>query len=139
MGKPRLPNQKKAYKKLSKRLADYMMRVRKIYDRLNEKAAMLVESVGYDGLKEFSFDDYPEIEREIKLLQSQFVGEMRTLIYSGTSSEWKNSNTFQDAVADKTLKYYRAQIHGDRFKHYYRDNGDQLKAFLQRKWIKPFF
>lgn len=61
MGKPRLPNQKKAYKELSKRLAGYMMRVRNIYDRLNEKASILVESVGYDGLTEFSFDDYPEI------------------------------------------------------------------------------
>lgn len=133
MGKPRLPNQKKAYKELSKRLAGYMMRVRNIYDRLNEKAAMLVESVGYEGLAEFSFNDYPEIEREVKRLLSQFVGEMQTLIYSGTSSEWKSSNTFQDAVADKALKYYRAQIHGDKFKHYYRDNSDQLKAFLQRK------
>lgn len=133
MGKPRLPNQKKAYKELSKRLAGYMMRVRNIYDRLNEKAAMLVESVGYDGLTEFSFDDYPEIEREVKLLLSQFVRELQTLIYSGTSSEWKSSNTFQDAVADKALKYYRAQVYGDRFKHYYRDNGDQLKAFLHRK------
>lgn len=133
MGKPRLPNQKKAYKELSKRLAGYMMRVRNIYDGLNEKAAMLVESVGYEGLAEFSFNDYPEIEREVKLLLSQFVGELQTLIYSGTSSEWKSSNTFQDAVADKALKYYRAQVHGDRFKHYYRDNNDQLKSFLQRK------
>lgn len=133
MGKPRLPNQKKAYKELSKRLAGYMMRVRNIYNGLNEKAAMLVESVGYEGLAEFSFNDYPEIEREVKRLLSQFVGEMQTLIYSGTSSEWKSSNTFQDAVADKALKYYRAQIHGDKFKHYYRDNSDQLKAFLQRK------
>lgn len=133
MGKPRLPNQKKAYKELSKRLAGYMMRVRNIYDGLNEKAAMLVESVGYEGLAEFSFNDYPEIEREVKRLLSQFVGEMQTLIYSGTSSEWKSSNTFQDAVADKALKYYRAQVHGVRFKHYYRDNNDQLKAFLQRK------
>ena len=133
MGKPRLPNQKKAYKELSKRLAGYMMRVRSIYDRLNEKAAMLVESVGYDGLAEFSFNDYPEIEREVKLLLSQFVGELQTLIYSGTSSEWRSSNTFQDAVADKALKYYRAQVHRVRFKHYYRDNNDQLKSFLQRK------
>lgn len=133
MGKPRLPNQKKAYKELSKRLAGYMMRVRSIYDRFNEKAAAIVESVGYDGSVEFSFSDYPEVKRDLQLLQKQFVGELQTLIYSGTSSEWKNSNTFQDAVADKALKYYRAQVHGDRFKHYYRDNGDQLKAFLQRK------
>lgn len=133
MGKPRLPNQKKAYKKLSKRLAGYMMQVRNIYDRLNEKAATLVESVGYDGLIEFSFNDYPGIEREIKLLQSQLVGEMRTLIYSGTSSEWKNSNTFQDAVANKVLKYYRAQVHGEKFKHYFQDNSDQLRAFMSRK------
>ena len=133
MGKPRLPNQKKAYKDLSKRLAGYMMQVRNIYDRLNEKAAVIVESVGYDGSIEFSFADFPEAKRDLQLLQRQFVGDMQGLIYSGTSAEWKNSNTFQDAVANKALKYYRAQIHGDKFKHYYLDNNEQLKAFQARK------
>lgn len=133
MGKPRLPNQKKAYKELSRRLAGYMMQVRNIYDRLNEKAAMIAESVGYDGSIEFSFADFPEAKRDLQLLQRQFVGDMQGLIYSGTSAEWKNSNTFQDAVANKALKYYRAQIHGDKFKHYYLDNNEQLKAFQARK------
>lgn len=132
MGKPRLPNQKKAYKELSKRLAGYMMRVRNIYDRLNEKAAMLVESVGYDGSVEFSFADYPETKRDLQLLQRQFVGDMQSLIYSGTSSEWKRSNLLQDLVANKALKYYRAQVAVKKFKHYYQANSDQLKAFQRR-------
>lgn len=133
MGRPRLPNNKKAYKGLSRRLAGYMLQVRNIYDRLNEKVATLVESVGYDGSTEFFFSDFPEVKRDLLLLQRQFVGEMQTLVYSGTSVEWKNSNIFQDAVANKALKYYRAQVSGERFKHYFDSNSDQLKAFQARK------
>ena len=133
MGKPRLPNQRKAYKELSRRLAGYMMQVRSIYDRLNEKAAAIVETVGYDGSVEFSFSDYPEVNRDLQLLQRQFVGEMQSLIYSGTSTEWKNSNTFQDLIARKALRYYRAQVDGEKFKHYFQTNSDQLKAFQTRK------
>ena len=133
MGKPRLPNQRKAYKELSRRLARYMMQVRSIYDKLNEKAAAIVESVGYDGSVEFSFSDYPEVKRDLQLLQRQFVGEMQSLIYSGTSTEWKNSNTFQDLIARKVLRYYRAQVDSEKFKHYFQTNSDQLKAFQTRK------
>lgn len=133
MGRPRLPNNKKAYKGLSRRLAGYILQVRNIYDRLNEKVASLVESVGYDGSTEFFFADFPEVKRDLLLLQRQFVGEMQTLIYSGTSVEWKNSNIFQDLVANKALKYYRAQVSGERFKHYFDSNSDQLKAFQARK------
>lgn len=133
MGRPRLPNNKKAYKELSRRLASYMLQVRNIYDNLNEKVATLVESVGYDGSTEFFFSDFPEVKRDLLLLQRQFVGEMQTLIYSGTSVEWKNSNLFQDLVANKALKYYRAQVAGKRFKHYFNSNSDQLKAFQARK------
>lgn len=133
MGRPRLPNNKKAYKGLSRRLAGYMLQVRNIYDRLNEKVASLVESVGYDGSTEFFFADFPEVKRDLLLLQRQFVGEMQTLIYSGTSVEWKNSNIFQDLVANKALKYYRVQVSGKHFKHYFDSNSDQLKAFQTRK------
>ena len=133
MGKPRLPNQRKAYKELSRRLARYMMQVRSIYDRLNEKAASIVEAVGYDGAVEFSFSDYPGVKRDLQLLQRQFVGEMQSLIYSGTSIEWKNSNTFQDLIARKALSFYRAQVDGEKSKHYFQTNSDQLKAFQTRK------
>lgn len=132
MGKPRLRNNRKEYKELSKRLAGYMMQVRMIYDRLNERAASIVESVGYDGAVEFSFADYPETKRDLQLLQGQFVGDMQNLIYSGTSAEWKRSNLLQDLVANKALKYYRAQVAGKKLKHYYQTNSDQLKAFQRR-------
>lgn len=133
MGKPRLPSQKKAYKGLSKRLARYMVQVRGIYERINEKVASSVESVGYDGLSEFRFSDYPEISGGLQAIQRQFIGEMRSLIYSGTSTEWKNSNVFQDLVANKVLKYYRAQVSGERFKHYFQKNSEQLRAFQARR------
>lgn len=133
MGKPRLPSQKKAYKELSKRLAGYMVQVRNIYDRINERVASAVESVGYDGIGEFSFSDYPEISSSLQAIQRQFVGEMRALIFSGTTAEWKNSNVFQDLISAKVLKYYHAQVAGERFKHYFQNNSDQLRAFQARK------
>lgn len=104
-----------------------------IYDRLNERAASIVESVGYDGSVEFSFADYPETKRDLQLLQRQFVGDMQSLIYSGTSAEWERSNLLQDLIANKALKYYRAQVAGKKFKHYYQVNSDQLKAFQRRR------
>ena len=133
MGKPRLPSQKKAYKELSKRLAGYMVQVRNIYDRINERVASAVESVGYDGIGEFSFSDYPEISSSLQAIQRQFVGEMRALIFSGTTAEWKNSNVFQDLISAKVLKYYHAQVAGERYKHYFQNNSDQLRAFQARK------
>jgi GNAT superfamily N-acetyltransferase len=109
------------------------MQVRSIYNRLNEKAASIVESTGYDGSVEFLFDDYPEVKGQVQALQRQFVGDMHSLIYTGTSVEWKNSNLFQDLVAKKALNYYRAQVRGVRFKHYFQANSDHLKAFQARK------
>lgn len=133
MGKPRLPNQRKAYRRLSKRLAGYMMQVRSIYDRLNEKAAAIVESVNYDGSVEFFFADYPELGRDLLLLQRQYVREMQSLIYSGTSAEWINSNMFQNLIASKVLGFYGAQVSGHKFKHYLQTNSELLKAFQVRK------
>lgn len=133
MGKPRLPNQRKAYRRLSKRLAGYMMQVRSIYDRLNEKAAAIVESVNYDGSVEFFFADYPELGRDLLLLQRQYVREMQSLIYSGTSAEWINSNMFQNLIANKVLGFYGAQVSGHKFKHYLQTNSELLKAFQLRK------
>lgn len=132
MGKPKLPNQRKAYQEHSKRLAKYIAQVRNIYESLNDKVASIVEASGYDGSVEFFFSDFPDMKRELLSVQKQLSREMKYLIYSGTSSEWKKSNIFQDLVANKTLRYYRAQVRGQRFKHYFQENSEQLKAFQQR-------
>ena len=134
MAKPKIPNQKSKYNGLNKRLAWYVAIVRQIYDALNLEAAKMAESVKYkDGGKEFHFRDYPELTERVKKLQSRFISDISSLIYTGTSQEWKTSNLVQDLVADKVLKTYGVHYKSGRHKKYYHTNSDALKAFQERK------
>lgn len=134
MAKPKIPNQKSKYNALNKRLANYVALVRQIYDALNLEAAKMAEIVKYkDEGKEFHFKDYPELTERVKKLQNTFVSDISSVIYRGTSEEWKNSNLVQDLVADKVLKTYGAKINGRKYKIYYQTNSDALKAFQERK------
>ena len=132
MSKPNIPNQKKQYDKLNKRLAKYALLVQKIYDALNLKAAKMAESVRFkDG--EFRFVDYPELKKSIADLQIQFANDLQAVIFRGTSDEWKNSNEAQDLLVNKVLKAYTATIDKEKYKVYYEVNSDALKVFQNRK------
>ena len=115
MGKPNIPNQKKQYDKLNKRLAKYALLVQQIYDTLNLKAAKMAESVRFkDG--EFRFDDYPELKKSIADLRIQFANDLQAVIFRGTSEEWKNSNEIQDLLVNKVLKAYTAIVDKEKYK-----------------------
>ena len=131
MKKPSV-NQKKAYNALGTRLNQYVARVQSIYDELSLQTARIAEMTAYEGGVPFLFDDYPEVKQLVEDLKSQFVGEMRGLIYSGTSDEWKRSNIMQDLLAKKVLKYYDAQIDGERERVYFQANSDAMRAFQER-------
>ena len=137
MAKPKTPNQKYKYSELNKRLARYVALVQSIYDTLNLEAAKLVESLGISetDLKNipFSFSDYPETKKRINGIQKRFVNEIQTIIYRGTSEEWKNSNEVQDLLANAVLKAYDAVVDKEKYKVLYQTNSDALKAFQNRK------
>ena len=135
MAKPRIPNQKKKYQELNKRLARYVLLVEKIYESLNLEAAKAVSrtSYGQDSGKPFKWSDYPQTRAAIDKLQARFVDDMGAVIYRGTSDEWKESNLVQDLVADKVLRAYDAQVDGEKYKVFYQSNSDALKAFQKRK------
>lgn len=131
MAKPKLPNQKKAYKRLEKRLIQYVASVRAIYEELNREASQIALRTDYDptGEKPFRWADYPQTTKAVKKLQSSFVRKMETLIVSGISAEWMASNKFCDLLADKVMKAYGAKGK----KKYYQVNNDAKKAFIARK------
>lgn len=132
MAKPRIPNQKKMNNALASRLNQYVARVQSIYDSLNAQAARIVDATPYDGAAPFSFSDFPEVKRLVEELKTDFVGQMRGAIYSWTSEEWKQSNIVQDMLAKKMLKYYDAELSGEKQRVYYQTNSDALKAFQNR-------
>ena len=129
MAKAKLPNQKKAYQALDKRLVSYISQVQGIYESVAERAASLAISTDYNGSEPFSFASYSDITQAVKNLQASFVQDVQNVIYAGTSNEWKQSNQLQDLLVQKAMTYYRAQVNGVRKKQYYQTNSDVLKAF----------
>ena len=133
MAKPKGINQKAKWRAHSIRLARYADRVQSVYDTLNKEIASAVVRTSYDGSVPFRFADYPLTKKKIEEVQAAFVRDLRSLIYSGTSEEWKQSNIVQDLLADKVLKFYGAKERGKKHHVYYQTNSDALKAFQQRK------
>lgn len=131
MAKPKIPNQRNRYARLKGRLNKYSLAVQNIYDALNLEAAKLALRTGHtDGV--FRFSDYPITTDAVNRLQERFMREMRGLIFSGTSAEWKESNLVQDLLASSVLKSYGAQVRGEKTQIYYQKNSDTLKAFQER-------
>lgn len=133
MATPRIPNQKKQYQLLNKRLAAYMAAVRRIYGELGSEAARIVASTGYEGKKPFAWKDYPKTKARVQKLQERFVSQLGSLIMSGTSDEWRRSNLHQDLIVDNVLKGYHTSRKDARNERYYRDNSEALQAFQTRK------
>lgn len=135
MSKPKIPNQKKKYQELNNRLNRYVALVEQIYDTLNLEAAKIALNTEYyaDSGTVFKFSDYPQTNKAIADIQAQFVDDIRSVVYRGTSEEWKNSNEVQDLMADKVLKAYTAKIDKEKYKVLYQTNSDALKAFQRRK------
>lgn len=135
MPKPKTPNQKKMYIELDKRLNRYVALVEQIYNTLNLEAAKIALNTEYDSGNDmpFRFSDYPQTNKAIADVQAQFVDDIRSVVYRGTSDEWKQSNLVQDLLADKVLKAYSAHGNMEKYKVLYQTNSDVLKAFQNRK------
>ena len=133
MARPKGINQKTRWRAHSIRLAGYADRVQSVYDTLNREVANAVVRSGYNGTEPFRFSDYPQTKKKIEEVQAAFVRDLRSVIYSGTSEEWKQSNLVQDLLADNVLKFYGAKKNGKKHRVYYQTNSAALKAFQQRK------
>lgn len=111
------------------------MLVESIYEDLNLEAAKIVGITDFtiDSDRTFMWSDYPQTRKRIRDLQERFVEDIGSVIYSGTSEEWKNSNEVQDLLANKVLQTYGATIGKEKYEILYQPNNDALKAFQQRK------
>lgn len=132
MANIKTPNQKKAYKDLSKRLNQYTKKVLAIYTMLAKEAANIALSEGYDGNDEFLFANYPKTKRKIKSLLDFFYQNMKALVYSGISDEWENSNTLQDLLVRRVMKAYTKRIGQKRVTEFYEKNNAAKEAFKHR-------
>lgn len=133
MTNAKLPNQKKAYKDLSKRLNTYTRKILAIYDVLSKESAKIATSTDYDGDGEFSFADYPRTSKKVNAMLDYYYNNMRALVYSGISNEWKKSDTLQDLLTKKVIRTFTRKIGEVKKKAYYEHNNAAKKAFVERK------
>lgn len=133
MKKSKLPNQKKAYKDLAKRLNGYTRKILSIYAVLAKESSKIAISTNYEGDGEFSFADYPRTSKKVDALLDYYSNNMQTLVYNGISDEWKNSETLQDLLSKKVIKTFTRKIGEAKQKAYYEHNNAAKKAFIERK------
>lgn len=134
MATPKLPSQKSLYNKLNKRLSHYVTLVQNLYERYNLKAAQIALGAGYEGDGEFHFDDDAVSRRLIREVQQGFVDDMQSIIYSGITKEWRESNRIQDLIADKVLSFYDVtNKNGDKYRRYYQTDSGAYRAFNARR------
>ena len=131
----KIPNQKKKYQELEKRINEYTLELERIFETLNAEAANIALTTSYDNTSDelFSFNDYPETKYRLQKLQERYVNDIYSLIYSSTSEEWMNSNLVCDLIADGVLKSYTGQVDRQAHTQYYQKNSPALKAFQQRR------
>lgn len=127
-----LPNQKKNYKELQKRLNGYTRKIIPIFSTLALEASKIAVSVDYDTEGMFRFSDFPKTGKKVNKLFNYFFGNIQALIYSGISEEWKNSNEIQDLLARRVLKSFTRQIGEKKEKAYFEANNAAKEAFKKR-------
>lgn len=134
MATPKLPSQKSLYNKLNKRLSHYVTLVQSLYEKYNLEAAKIALNTGYEGGGEFHFDDDVVSKKLIRDVQQSFVDDMQSIIYSGITKEWRESNRIQDLIADKVLSFYEVtNKKGEKYKKYYQTNSGAYRAFNARR------
>ena len=134
MATPKLPSQKSLYGKLNKRLSHYVALVESLYDKYNLEAAKIALNTGYEGDGEFHFDDDVVSKKLMRDVQQSFVDDMQSIIYSGITKEWRESNRIQDLIADKVLSFYEVtNKKGEKYKKYYQTDSGAYRAFNDRR------
>ena len=134
MAKPSIPNQRKQYKELEKRIRSYVLLVEDIYDSLAEEAADIALRTGFDPAsgRPFRFSDYPATAERVRTLQSRMSDEIEAVVYRGTSAEWAASNEVQNLLATGVLKEYTGVIDRQKYRVLFQENSDALRAFRDR-------
>lgn len=108
-------------------------------DRLFKKAAEEAAKIGVSikaTLPEdriFSFDDYPQTQKQIERLLAALRESTEMTIADGVRREWRLSNAKNDAMVTDLFGERVNQMSDEQKHRYFTDNAEALEAFLQRK------
>lgn len=108
-------------------------------DRIFKKAAAEAAKIGVSIKSQlpedriFSFDDYPETQKQIERMMNALQESMETTIVNGVRSSWTLSNNKNNALVSRIFGDHVGDLSKEQYKRYFSTNGNALEAFIQRK------
>lgn len=110
-------------------------RIDRIFKKAAEEAAKIGVSIKtpLPDDRIFSFDDYPQTQKQIERLMAALQESMEVAITSGVRSGWTLANNKNNALCDRVFGDNVGNLTKEQYRRYYSNNDDALQAFLQRK------
>lgn len=106
-------------------------RLERLFLASNKEAIRLVDRLKIDPSKPFSFDDYPELRRDVERLFNNFRNRLEIEITSSISKSWYLAEGANDRLVDALVKVY--DMTPQEKAGYYKNNHHALNQFLHRR------
>lgn len=120
-------------KKHKENLAKRAKKVQQLYDAAVKRIAQAAAPslFGADEKKEFSFDDFPALKKEMDALMQDLGSSLQSNIEDGDEESWTLSNTKNDAMVDTIIG--KAKLPKKTLQEWKHPHLEALSAFIDRK------
>lgn len=110
----------------------YVRRIQRLYNKLAKNAAYIAAGIRRPKTERiFSFDDYPEIEKQIEAELKAFHDEFLATLKNAITAEFALANVKNDFLVKSILSDAAAE--SKNAAQYFERNNEALKAFQSRK------
>ena len=120
-------------KKHKENLAKRAKKVQQLYDAAVKRIAKAAAPSLFDAdeKKEFSFEDFPALKKEMDALMQDLGSSLQTNIEDGDEESWTLSNTKNDAMVDSIIG--KAKLPKKTVQQWKHQHLEALSAFIDRK------
>lgn len=120
-------------KKHKENLAKRAKKVQQLYDAAIKRIAQAAAPSIFDAdeKKEFSFEDFPALKKEMDALMQDIGSSLQTNIEDGDEESWTLSNTKNDAMVDSIIG--KAKLPKETVQQWKHPHLEALSAFIDRK------
>lgn len=120
-------------KKHKENLAKRARKVQQLYDAAIKRIAQAAAPSLFDAdtKKEFHFEDFPVLKKEMEALMQDLGSSLQTNIEDGDQESWTLSNTKNDAMVDSIIG--KKKLPAKTVKAWKHPHLDALNAFIARK------
>lgn len=116
-----------------KRMAAVERKIKLIYRKAADEAALLGAGIKPKSTKPFSLDDYPEAKKKAEQLIQELRQGINVTIIDGVQAEWTLANNKNNALSSLVFGDSVGKLTEEQYRRYYSTNHEALQAFMARK------